>query len=726
MNDIKVEALDSEQREQYINATALEAQSIQIEDTYESGTLKITKELAEQAKEAITSRIDGVDEYTKDRLERVNNAFAKVEQKVNTEANSKMNYPLITNSVEDWVDDLFLMYSTLKDSIEVDGKELHTNIVRKQKVDENDFKGKQGKLLSLLNKVTDKFKQTDMYYFKKHDIVKDFMKDIVEKSGYDTELEAYLRFGVIGGLFVYKGDFGNVCKDVVIMKTTEDGKDKYVSQDKFVKKVQKKQNFRFKAIDQRRLIFKKEFKDWVFEIIDTSFSDLVNATIGEDGKPKKNSKYDIKVLDKIKEYIKDGNQSSMDIDNSQIYGSNDEDEYSMSSEIFAIDGNIKVYECHNVPMIINKRVVSCQIITLYINEDHIPISIMPTYFRDGTPYGFCTMFNADNDISGRGVPDKLLELQKMNNDIFNFMADMIAFSIKGVTVGDKSKICNPAALSSIKAGDFIQLKNMEGQPIQTAFDWVRPPVDMLGNAENFMALIQRLGDKTSRKGSTGEKVAPNPSATEFDSIMKELEKSVNRQAIRMRSNIIEMLEDSYVYTMLNRDERTHLKSYAHRIKSNEPVLKTIELQAEELYIDGIGFNITVLDNDVNAMAVERKQTMEAVDLLLKVGAKEETTDPMTGQPTSKDKTFTGEGGEELVLDEYKIIKKAFSKLGYSTADIFKPKEQEQQPAQQPAQQLAQPQAQAPQAGQAGQGGAPTANGVGVPNQGAQLGSAVTV
>jgi len=722
MNDIKVEGLDSEEREQYINATALEPQAIQVEDTYESGTLKITEELAKQAKEAIVSRIDAVQDYTDERIKRVNDAYKVVEQKVNTEANSKINYPLIVNSVEDWIDDLYLMYSTLGDSIDIEGKELHTNIVRKQPVDENDFKGKEGKLLSLLNKVTDRFKETDIYYFKKYDIVKDFMKDIIKKSGYDTELENYLRYGVISGLFVHKGDFGTVCKDVVIMNTTDDGKDKYASQGKFSKKVQRKQNFRFKAIDQRRLIFKKEFQDWVFEIIDTSFSDLVNATIGEDGKPMKNSKYDIKVLDKIKEYIKDGNQASFDIDNSKIYGTSDDNEYSVSKEIFAIDGNIKVYECHNVPMVIDKRVVACQIITLFINDDHIPISIMPTWFRDGIPYGMCTMFNADNDVSGRGVPDKLLELQKMNNEIFNFMSDMIAFSIKGVTVGDKSKICNPTALSSLKAGDFIQLKNMEGGAVNTAFDWLRPPVDMLSNAGDFMNLIQQLGDKTSRKGSTGEKVAPNPSATEFDSIMKELEKSVNRQAIRMRSTITKMLEDAYVYTMLNRNENTQLKSYSHRIKSNEPILKSIELKAEELYVDGIDFDTTVLDNDVNAKAVERKQTMEAVDLLMKVGAKEETTDPMTGQPTMKEKTFIGEGGEELILDEYQVIKSAFTKLGFSPADIFKQKEQEKQPAM--------PQMQAPQAGQ--QAGAPTGQGIGkpagmgVPNTGAIAGGAMKV
>jgi len=83
----------------------------------------------------------------------------------------------------------------------------------------------------------------------------------------------------------------------------------------------------------------------------------------------------------------------------------------------------------------------------------------------------------------------------------------------------------------------------------------------------------------------------------------------------------------------------------------------------------------------------------------------------------KEKIFIGEGGEELILDEYKIVKKAFSKLGYSAGDIFKQKEQERQ--------AGQPQPQAPQAGMAGQG-SPVGNGVGVPTAGANLGSAVRV
>jgi len=116
MNDIKVEELDSEERKQYINATALEPQAIQVEDTYESGTLEITEELAKQAKEAIVSRIDATAKYTEERLTRINNAYAKVEQKVNTDANSKMNYPLIVNSVEDWIDDLYLISTMVESS----------------------------------------------------------------------------------------------------------------------------------------------------------------------------------------------------------------------------------------------------------------------------------------------------------------------------------------------------------------------------------------------------------------------------------------------------------------------------------------------------------------------------------------------------------------------------------------------------------------------------------
>lgn len=119
--EIQVEQLDGEKAKEYVNETALVAQPQRVEDTYESGTIKITEELAKLAKYAVTSRIDATEEYTKERVERVNNWYKAYEQQVlgSLDTKSRLNYPLVRDLVEDWLDDLYLMFSQVSESIDI-------------------------------------------------------------------------------------------------------------------------------------------------------------------------------------------------------------------------------------------------------------------------------------------------------------------------------------------------------------------------------------------------------------------------------------------------------------------------------------------------------------------------------------------------------------------------------------------------------------------------------
>jgi hypothetical protein len=123
----------------------------------------------------------------------------------------------------------------------------------------------------------------------------------------------------------------------------------------------------------------------------------------------------------------------------------------------------------------------------------------------------------------------------------------------------------------------------------------------------------------------------------------------------------------YTYTILNREkEERHLKFksqgyYIPKIKKDDIDFskfkmadKLIELTPQEMFIDGLNFKLTAIEN-YNKQAVERQQAMQVVDLLSK--------NQVIG------KTMIDETGMPVTIDEYKIYKKTLKLMSFD--DIFK-------------------------------------------------------
>jgi hypothetical protein len=679
--DITIDNLDGEKVKQYINDTALQAQPQRIEDTYESGTIKITEDIAKIAKYAITCRIDATEAYTKERVSRINDWYKMYEQQilVSLDTKSYLNYPLVRDVVEDWIDDLYLMFSQVSESIDIECDDDGMMFSKKLGVSSEDYDNKLSALFGLLKEVKKDHKESDIYYFKKTEIIKKFMQDNLKESQFLLKLEEFLMNGIISGLFIFKGDYGiNETNQIVLHKETEGSKDgaEYIGLGEVRKTIVKKDNYRFSPVDSRRLIFPKNKIRWCIEMIDTTFSTLVEQTIGDDGKISKNSPFDVNVLNKIREYFKDNKNFKLDM--SAIYSDSDDD----FEELYAIDGDVRIFECHNIPLKLGNKITKCKIVTIYINDEHIPISIMPTWFIDGMPYRFTVFAEKDQDVAGIGLPGILSELQKEVNLILNLVNDIIKLGVYGVTVGDKDKIYDFEKLSSgIKPGQSIQVHDNDGGTIKNIFDWLTP------DTTHALAMIDRIIDvakKISRKGPAGEKVAPNPSATEYSNMMTEMQKSVNRVGIRLNELMKLMLTDMYFYTMLNRNGNTNIKAKGKKINKEGNYIdieKQLVLTPKELIIEDIDFNVNVLDFDSERQAVEKQQIMQAIDLIYKVGITEQSTDPMSGQPVTKQKVFIDNSGNEVVINEYELLKDGLIKLNIDLKDIFKQQNKEQQEGQ---------------------------------------------
>lgn len=679
-------------KEEQLNQTRLEPQYEQVEETYESGTMKITPELAKKAVLAIETRIESTKTYTDNRIKVVSDAYKMKEQSdLSTGAVNQMYYAMVRDFIEDWVDDLYIMFSNLPDSIEIKSDEINMNEYITKKLEDFGLDQSGDKMGAMLRQISMKvfgkqksYRRKSMYSFKKTDCIKAFIKKTLRNSGYLKEIEEYLDHGVTSGLFCSKETYGNVKTNTVILREESEGSkegEQYIGLGNIKSIINNEDNFIFKAVDTRKLIFPKNKISWVIEKIDTTFHNLLEQALDVNGKPRKESPYDYTVLKKIKEYVKDNK-------NLDLFKNKDEDFYDSTyvsdyegQNIFEVDGNIQIFEGHNIPLLIGNRITKCIISTVKIGERHIPIRIQPTWFIGGIPYRMKNFAKKDNDVAGYGLPAILKLLQDKINDIFNFSTDILEFAIYGITIGDKDKLANPNRAKALSPRDFIQVKNMEGQPVKEAFDWIRPPVDLLPSAQNLIEFIQAIASKISRKGPGGEKVAPNPSATEFDSMMREMMKSVNRVAIRINEGMTEMIKTAYIYTVMNRNSYTNLNITGTQINNKQAgkqIKQTLRLTARELYMEGIEFEVTALDFDVNKRAVEKQQAMQAVDLMYKIGVDEtvQETDPTTGQQiqTKKPKVFYDNAGNELVIDEYNLVQDAMKKLGYDASRVFKLKE----------------------------------------------------
>lgn len=100
----------------------------------------------------------------------------------------------------------------------------------------------------------------------------------------------------------------------------------------------------------------------------------------------------------------------------------------------------------------------------------------------------------------------------------------------------------------------------------------------------------------------------------------------------------------------------------------EELEKSLEISVEEIFVDGIQFDIKAFEN-FERQAVEKQQAMQLTQLLL----------PFRGQP------FTNDAGAPVQVDDYKIITDLAFKFGME--DIWKPMQAPQGPPDVPTPQV---------------------------------------
>lgn len=732
----EIQSPDSTKEKEYINDTAFERQVNMTEDTFEYGTIKINKEYGEQANIALKTRIEGTEDYTNARIERINKNYDLFDNKGGSlKAEHNIFIPETRNACLDWVDDLVDIFSKLSDSIEIDSKKnvLDRHLVRTLTEDESDDDTPRGMGRSLLaakseqarktyqeqlensadeneaQKIQEQldilktYKSKGVYYFRCLDTIKGLLKDGLEKAEYAKKIERFARMGVISGDFMLKKSFERIDNEILrLYETTKN--DGYMSFGKFVKEVEREQIFNFEPVDTRNIIHRQDKKDWIIEKIDTNFWNLLNSTIDDKGKQKKNATYDYAILKELPEKLK---LSTPPGESKEDQEQTAQDEKYSEEDVKRIDGDVRIYEAHNIPFKykvkdLRKRiggqkyenkanndtvVVKSIIVSVFADDKFYPIRIQPSVW--GNPYESANFAEREGDCAGTGQPEILESLQTLINENYNLFLDLLDMALKGIAAFDEDKIINPNIMDALKAGDTIKLKDMLGGRIEDVIQFFRPPLDSLGPMVNIMDFILQQIAKTSRKGPGGEKIQPNPSATELATMVKEMQKSVNRLVFRLNNLFKDVIKDMYVYTLMNRKENFNLKLLGYRLNEPPEQLtpqinpmptegapdqteqenietsyssseKWVEVKPEEIFVDDIAFKIKSFEN-AEKQAVERQQSMQFLEIAMK------QINPQTGQPM----VFVDDTNTPVQIDMWKIMDKVAKNLGQE--DIWKKK-----------------------------------------------------
>ena len=684
--------LKPDAQKEYIDETTYEEQVVDMDINFADGTIKITDQIAAAAKIAVESRMNSVKDYTKERIERINTNLKQYANDTSVASDSKsladVFFPETFNAVEDWSDDLYLMFEDMVNDLEVDdiGDNVEQFIVKSLKITEVDDEKKIGFLRSLARFLflDENTGEEDNYYFKKQDVIKSFLKRGLFRSKFKEKVEQFLTMGVNTGLFVLKDDWGPTGEYKLCKAEGAEGSD--TTKDSLKYKLDQEDVYRFHPVDPRLLIFPKHGFPWVIEKIPTTFHELLEMVIGDDGKPIEGAKYDIKMLKKLGDYLKEVGASQIKGKDHTLEGENQAETDDDVSELWDIDGNITIYECHAIPLALKgKRPYKYLISMVNLAEkeetpEMIAIGVQKTPYIAGNPYLMANFVAKDGDVSGVGLPELIRPLQTMLNNFAGHSVDILNLALWGVMVVDPTVFKDASKLKEITPRLILQLKNMKGRKVPDVVQWLKPDIGTLSSMGEMFALFQQALSRTTRKGPTGEKIAPNPSATEFESIVTELQKSVNKVGLRVNNLFSRMLERMYIYNILNMKERIKLKPQAYRIKEGEAsdILsninngdtedisgqytmtdKGIELTAEELFVDGLNFKLTAADT-FNKKAVEKQQAMQVTNMLLGSGA---VINPDGTPHVMKDET-----GAPVFISEYKMYKRLLDYFDYD--DIF--------------------------------------------------------
>ena len=568
-----------------------------IEEKISWGTVDLSSEsMRDRAKKAVLDRISAVSSQHDDLVSRCDRwermwKIGSVEKSKDTVAN--IGSTDAWNAVEDWT-------ATIMDT--VFGIDPMLQIKGRKKVLPPDLKER------ILSVLCDNAKQTKI----------------------EEESEVGIREGIKLGTFSFKTSYQMDETPKLIVKERMKtykigsltiptlGKEKYIEQG-----VDIEDRPALRHVDLRKLYFRHDRITWIIEELNENWAQI--EKLAEDSNVYGN-------LEKAKETsYPTGNESDRD--------TKSDAKTENTSKVETLDGDVMLYEAHHIPFQFKSddpvpdeykgKKILC-IITL-ANKSEV-IRIQPTPFKE-VPYLICPLFKQAGSVLGIGIIEIIQNLIIEYNTRKNMSLDNNLFGLYCMVVANMRYVKKKEQLK-IRQNGVVELKDMPaGLGVRDVVDFIRPPTEYSQLAEGIIARIQQEIQRTTRlKGVlSGEKIAPNPSATEMASIAKEALKSVKIILRRIDRNIFEeYFSRAYIMMILNRQ-----KSWVIEMEKEVPVIDPTtnqllidpqtnmpktrkemmweEITPEQIYSDGIEIEMLGTSHMQDEVVVQHK-LMQAMDL----------------------------------------------------------------------------------------------------------------
>ena len=656
------------------------------------GTYKIDEHLEKQAFLAMTQRLEDTKNYTQTRIDRINANYKLVETRESTrdDSDTKITDCQIFSAVEDWKDDLYMIFKDYPDIIKLNDENnlLDGYIVRMAEIDSTDDDKNTGLLREMFNAkkiqgmtqedkeflellsqspetkgLSDQYEaflsgenvtNKESFYFNRMEVVKTFLMMKIAKSEYEKELMEFISHGVISGTYCFEMVWGKINKKRIIQNSDDDFQFKLVSE----------YGIKFEPVDTRMLIHKKTSRDWVIKKKQTTFSEILGEITDDDGAFLTDTIYDIDQLKKIQLELQ-RNQSNINLLPKEI----DEDEEQEDSDS-GIDGEIELLIGYDIPIKqkvkngkITKSMVVNSIVTMAIvNDKKIVIGVRDADLFISMPLKFGNHEKKNGDVQGIGLPERLEPLARAVDTILGYSMDALYVSIFGILLIDEDKLKDPDDVITLSPKKPIFLKNTEGLPLSSVMQWFNGNINASIQGFNAVDMLTNKIKTLSRKGPSGEKIAPNPSATEAFSIITESEKSVTVAALEINLMLKDFVEELYIYSVTKTvDNQLELKVNATRVIDSVKELGVKEISRtkpkkmlfskKDLLIDGLEFEITAIEK-ANKNSIKKQQNLQLFNLL----APTYYTEHQQPDGSMKKKTLIDDSGNEVMLNETQHLK----------------------------------------------------------------------
>jgi len=448
----------------------------------------------------------------------------------------------------------------------------------------------------------------------KLDLIAKVLNGNMKDTNFMMEFEKVARQGFKLGTFVAKASYELEEKDAVRVVSEDKYLDgKAIKDDGETMKETKVEEYIdiddhpiYKPVDLRRLAFRPDKLNWIIEFIDDDWSNVeIGATKGIYSN-----------LEKAKKTSYPGDNDGTDKELMNMHDIELKD-----NSIRTIDTDVELMEAHNIPLDIEVDGKKIKVLCLITLANRTEVIRVQPYPYKKLAYLFNQFFEKPG-VEGMGLIEILEKMLNETNTRRKQALDANTMGLYGMKAVNMKYIKHPSQLKIRKDG-LIELKATD-KPIDQIVSFFRPPTEYSNIAMNLVDKIALDIINTTRlKGVlSGEKVTPNPTATEWAGMLKEALKSVKMIIKRISHYQIEAwLERAYIMNIFNRQKSWKLPinmKMPEEIsgKENDVQNTFIEISPDQVYSEGIkieAIGVAYMEDQV----VNRHQQLQLLDTLVK-------------------------------------------------------------------------------------------------------------